>query len=75
MPATTLDAARVVGIVTPHIDFHRGGHTETASYVPLVKNVEATGKPFDLFIVLGIFMDFTFTAGDFGATYSSVVLV
>ncbi len=50
----TLDAARVVGIVTPHIDFHRGGHTETASYMPLVKNVEATGKPFDLFIVLGI---------------------
>lgn len=51
---TTLDASRVVGIVTPHIDFHRGGHTETASYIPLVKNVEATGKPFDLFIVLGI---------------------
>lgn len=51
---TTLDASRVVGIVTPHIDFHRGGHTETASYVPLVKNVEATGKPFDLFVVLGI---------------------
>ena len=51
---TTLDAARVAGIVTPHIDFHRGGHTETASYLPLVKNVEATGKPFDLFVVLGI---------------------
>lgn len=51
---TTLDASLVVGIVTPHIDFHRGGHTEAASYIPLVKNVEATGKPFDLFIVLGI---------------------
>lgn len=50
----TLDAARVRGIVTPHIDFHRGGHSETASYIPLVKNVEATGKPFDLFVVLGI---------------------
>lgn len=54
LPPATLDASRVVGIVTPHIDFHRGGHTETASYIPLVKNVEATGKPFDLFIVLGI---------------------
>ncbi len=50
----TLDASRVRGIITPHIDFHRGGHSETASYVPLVKNVEATGKPFDLFVVLGI---------------------
>ncbi len=54
LPATTLDASRVVGIVTPHIDFHRGGHTEAASYLPLVKNVEATGKPFDVFVVLGI---------------------
>jgi len=50
----TLDAARVRGIITPHIDFHRGGHVEAASYLPLVKNVEATGKPFDLFVVLGI---------------------
>jgi len=50
----TIDAASVRGIITPHIDFHRGGHVEAASYIPLVKNVEATGKPFDLFVVLGI---------------------
>lgn len=50
----TIDAASVRGIITPHIDFQRGGHVEAASYIPLVKNVEATGKPFDLFVVLGI---------------------
>jgi len=49
-----IDAASVRGIITPHIDFHRGGHVEAASYIPLVKNVEATGVPFDLFVVLGI---------------------
>ncbi len=77
LPAVTLDASRVVGIVTPHIDFHRGGHTEAASYIPLVKNVEATGKPFDLFVVLGIAhkgvsYPFAATKQDFGTPFGVV---
>ena len=54
LPARAYDAAKVRGIVTPHIDFHRGGHTEAASYAPLVENVRATGKPFDTLVVFGI---------------------
>ena len=54
LPARAYDAAQVRGIVTPHIDFHRGGHVETASYAPLIENVRATGKPFDTLVVFGI---------------------
>ena len=54
LPARAYDAEKVRGIVTPHIDFHRGGHTEAASYAPLVENVRATGKPFDTLVVFGI---------------------
>ena len=54
LPARAYDAARVRGIVTPHIDFHRGGHVEAASYTPLIENVRATGAPFDTLVVLGI---------------------
>ena len=54
LPARAYDAARVRGIVTPHIDFHRGGHVEMASYAPLIENVRATGKPFDTLVVFGI---------------------
>ena len=54
LPTRVYDAAEVRGIVTPHIDFHRGGHTEAASYAPLIENVRATGKPFDTFVVFGI---------------------
>ena len=46
LPARAYDARRVRAIVTPHIDFHRGGHTEAASYAPLLENVRATQKPF-----------------------------
>ena len=48
------ETEKVRGIVTPHIDFHRGGHVEAASYFPLVDNVQQTGKPFDLIVILGI---------------------
>ena len=48
------DATKVRGVVTPHIDFERGGHTEAASYLPLVENVRATGRAFDTLVVLGI---------------------
>ena len=54
LPARAYDAADVRGIVTPHIDFHRGGHVETASYAPLIENVRATQKPFDTLVVFGI---------------------
>ena len=54
LPARAYDATQVRGIVTPHIDFHRGGHTEAASYAPLIENVRATGQPFDTLVVLGI---------------------
>ena len=54
LPARAYDAANVRGIVTPHIDFHRGGHVETASYAPLIENVRATEKPFDTLVVFGI---------------------
>lgn len=54
LPTRAYNAQKVRGIVTPHIDFHRGGHVETASYAPLVENVRATGKPFDTLVVFGI---------------------
>ncbi|MBW3637859.1 MAG: AmmeMemoRadiSam system protein B, partial [Armatimonadetes bacterium] len=54
LPPRRYDAAKVRGIVTPHIDFHRGGHSEAASYAPLRENVRATGKAFDTLVVLGI---------------------
>ena len=54
LAAPVYDAQNVRAVVTPHIDFHRGGHVEAASYGPLVENVRATGKPFDTFVVLGI---------------------
>ena len=54
LPARAYDAADVRGIVTPHIDFHRGGHVEAASYAPLIENVRATEKPFDTVVVFGI---------------------
>ena len=54
LPARAYDAEKVRGIVTPHIDFHRGGHVEAASYAPLIENVRATGKPFDTLVIFGI---------------------
>ena len=54
LPARAYEAEKVRGIVTPHIDFHRGGHVEAASYAPLIENVRATGKPFDTLVVFGI---------------------
>ena len=54
LPTRAYDAKNVRGIVTPHIDFHRGGHVEAASYAPLVENVRATGQPFDTLVVFGI---------------------
>ena len=54
LPARAYDAEKVRGIVTPHIDFHRGGHVEAASYAPLIENVRATAKPFDTLVVFGI---------------------
>ena len=54
LPARAYDARNVRGIVTPHIDFHRGGHVEAASYAPLIENVRATGAPFDTLVILGI---------------------
>ncbi len=54
LPARAYDAQSVRAIVTPHIDFHRGGHTEAASYAPLIENVRATKKPFDTLVILGI---------------------
>ncbi|RYG66750.1 AmmeMemoRadiSam system protein B, partial [bacterium] len=54
LAAPRYDVSRVRGVVTPHIDFHRGGHVEAASYLPLVENVRATGKPFDTLVILGI---------------------
>jgi AmmeMemoRadiSam system protein B len=54
LPELHYDAVKVRAVVTPHIDFHRGGHVETASYGPLLENVRATGKPFDILIILGI---------------------
>ncbi|WP_157947693.1 AmmeMemoRadiSam system protein B [Abditibacterium utsteinense] len=54
LPTPIYDAQQVRGIVTPHIDFTRGGHVEAASYEPLVQNVRATGKPFDTLVILGI---------------------
>jgi AmmeMemoRadiSam system protein B len=54
LPERAYEAKNVRGIVTPHIDFHRGGHVEGASYLPLVENVRATEKPFDTLIVFGI---------------------
>ncbi len=54
LPARAYRAIDVRGIVTPHIDFHRGGHVEAASYAPLVENVRATGKPFDTLVIFGI---------------------
>lgn len=54
LPQPHYDPAKVRGVVTPHIDFHRGGHVEAASYGPLLENVGATGKAFDTLIILGI---------------------
>jgi AmmeMemoRadiSam system protein B len=54
LPTRNYDPAKVRGVITPHIDFHRGGHVEAASYGPLLENVRATGKPFDTIVVLGI---------------------
>ena len=54
LPARAYQARDVRGIVTPHIDFHRGGHVEAASYAPLIENVRATKKPFDTLVVFGI---------------------
>ena len=54
LPARAYEPEKVRGIVTPHIDFHRGGHTEAASYAPLVENVRATGQSFDTLVVFGI---------------------
>ncbi len=54
LPTRAYDEEKVRGIVTPHIDFHRGGHVEAASYAPFVENVRATGKPFDTLVVFGI---------------------
>jgi hypothetical protein len=54
LPAPHYQSERVRGVVTPHIDFGRGGHVEAASYAPLLENVRATGKPFDTLVILGI---------------------
>lgn len=54
LPARAYDAEKVRGIVTPHIDFHRGGHVEAASYAPLLENVRATGQRFDTLVIFGI---------------------
>lgn len=54
LPARAYEAENVRGIVTPHIDFHRGGHVEAASYAPLLENVRATEKPFDTLVIFGI---------------------
>ncbi len=67
LPARAYQPADVRGIVTPHIDFHRGGHVEAASYAPLIENVLATGKPFDTLVVFGIAhagVDYPFCALD-----------
>ncbi|HEX8466107.1 MAG TPA: AmmeMemoRadiSam system protein B [Abditibacterium sp.] len=57
LPAISYDLAAVRGIVTPHIDFGRGGHTEAASYLPLLTQVEVSGRPFDTLVVFGIAHD------------------
>lgn len=54
LPVRVYEPTQVRGIVTPHIDFHRGGHTEAASYAPLLENVAVTGRPFDTLVVFGI---------------------
>jgi AmmeMemoRadiSam system protein B len=54
LPPRTYPVEKVRGVVTPHIDFHRGGHVEAASYLPLLENVRATGRAFDTLIILGI---------------------
>lgn len=54
LPTRRYAPEKVRGIVTPHIDFGRGGHTEAASYAPLLENVRATGKAFDTLVILGI---------------------
>lgn len=54
LPARAYQPRDVRGIVTPHIDFHRGGHVEAASYAPLIENVRATGQPFDTLVIFGI---------------------
>ena len=54
LPAPIYEAAKVRGIVTPHIDFGRGGHVEVASYAPLLEQVRATGRHFDTLVILGI---------------------
>jgi hypothetical protein len=54
LPPRAYDPQTVRGIVTPHIDFGRGGHTEAASYAPLRENVTQTGRPFDTLVVFGI---------------------
>ena len=67
LPARAYDAQNVRGIVTPHIDFHRGGHVEAASYAPLIENVRATEKPFDTLVIFGIAhagIDYPFCALD-----------
>lgn len=69
LPVRTYDPAQVRGIVTPHIDFHRGGHTEAASYAPLLENVKVTGRPFDTLVVFGIAhagIQYPFSATDKG---------
>lgn len=54
LPAPLYNPERIRGIVTPHIDFGRGGHVEAASYAPLLENVRATGRHFDTLVILGI---------------------
>lgn len=54
LPAAAYKPQSVRSIVTPHIDFGRGGHVEAASYLPLLSHVENTGKPFDTLVILGI---------------------
>ena len=66
-PMRAYEPTDVRGIVTPHIDFHRGGHVEAASYAPLIENVRATGKPFDTLVIFGIAhagIDYPFCALD-----------
>ncbi len=57
LPPIAYDLESVRGIVTPHIDFHRGGHVEAASYLPLLTQVEVSGRPFDTLVILGIAHD------------------
>ncbi len=54
LPPIPYDLEAVRGVVTPHIDFGRGGHVEAASYLPLLTQVEVSGKPFDTLVILGI---------------------